>query len=271
MKTLLQLYRDNAERVIPTNLAVNAAEPSIYIYDMISAEWGYGALDAVADIAAVGDVPVLNVRISSPGGDVFESRAIMNAIKRFNGKTVAHIDGLCASAATSIALACDEVVISDDSMFMVHNAQGMAFGDKSAMRATADLMETVEMAIVNDYTAKTGKSEDEIKALMQAETWMTPKQALEHGFVDRISDNKSKVANTWNLAAYQNAPAELVPPAAAADLAIDNAAVLAENAALLEQIAALKAAPTPAAEPEPIPQPSMQQANTNRLALALAL
>ncbi len=265
MKTLLQLYRDNATRVKPANRVANAAEASIYIYDIISSDWGYGALDAVADIAAVGDAPVLNVRISSPGGDVFESRAIMNAIKRFAGKTVAHIDGLCASAATSIALSCDEVVISDDSMFMVHNAQGMAYGDKTAMRATADLMETVEMAIVNDYTTKTGKTEDEIKALMQAETWMTPKQALENGFVDRISDNKSKVANTWNLSAYNHAPAS--EPAPQPD---------AEPVPAPEPEPILQPEPAVEPEPEPVPDPapaaaSMTQSNANRLALNLAI
>lgn len=260
MKTLLQLYRDNATRAKPVNLMTNAAEPAIYIYDLISAEWGYGGLNAVADIAAVGDAPVLNVRISSPGGDVFESRIIMNAIKRFAGKTIAHIDGLCASAATSIALACDEVVISPDSMFMVHNAQGIAFGDKDAMRATADLMETVEMAIVNDYTTKTGKTDNEIKALMQAETWMTAAQAVENGFVDRIAEDRPKMANTWNLAAYAKAPAALAAPAAPVD-------------PVPAPVVAQAIEPSPAAEPAPppAPAPSMTQSNRNRLALITAI
>lgn len=268
MKTILQLYRDNAARVKPTNLIANAGEPTIYIYDIISADWGVGAMDVIADIAAVGNVPELNVRISSPGGDVFESRAIMNAIKRFSGKTIAHIDSLCASAATSIALACDEVVMSNDSMFMIHNAQGMAYGDKAALRATADLMETVELAIISDYTAKTGMDDEEVKAMMNEETWLTAPQALQKGFIDRIADNKSTPVNTWNLSAYAKAPQALTAPADAAPAPAESAHPSDPEP---EPAPSLVPEPTPAPEastPTP-PASGMTQTNQNRLNLLL--
>jgi ATP-dependent protease ClpP protease subunit len=211
---ILQLLRDNAARdKRPVNVARNGDEAAIYVYDVISKDWGVSALSVVDAIAQAGDAKTLNVHINSPGGDVFEGRAIMAAIAAFPGKTVAVIDSLCASAATSIALACSEVQMADGAFFMIHNAMGLAFGDKSDMRETADTLEKVEGAIVNDYTAKTGKSADEIRAWMDAETWFTAEEAKANGFVDVVT-NAQKPQNTWNLAAFAKAPKALMeaPP-----------------------------------------------------------
>ena len=212
MKNLFQLHLDNLARPKqPVNLVQNAGEATLFIYDVISAEWGVSALSVIDAIAQAGEAKTLNVRISSPGGDVFESRAIMAAIARFPGNTIAHIDGVCASAATSIALACGEVVMSDGGFFMIHAASGIAYGDKTEMRATADLLEKVESVIIADYTAKTGKDAAEIIAMMEKETWLTAPQALEHGFIDRIESGKAKPANAWDLSAFANAPAKPDP------------------------------------------------------------
>ncbi len=237
MNLLHKLRIDNKSRTIqPVNLIKNEDGATLYIYDIISADWGVSALDVIAAIENIGDAQTLNVHINSPGGDVFEGRAIMAAIQRFNGKTVAHIDSLCASAATSIALACNEVVMSEGAFFMIHNASGLAIGDKKAMRDTADLLEKVEGAIVTDYINKTGKDSAEITAWMDAETWFDAKEALANGFIDRIANTKA-TSNAWNLSAYANAPTALKEPA--------------------EQPS------------NDIPEPSMTQANINRLALTL--
>jgi ATP-dependent Clp protease, protease subunit len=239
MNKIYQLHIANQARTKqPVNLVKNADTANIYIYDIISADWGVGALSVIDAIAQAGDAQTLNIHINSPGGDVFEGRAIMAALSRFKGKTVAHIDSLCASAATSIALACNEVVMSDGAFFMIHNASGMAWGDKTALRDTADLLEKIEGAIVTDYTNKTGKDAAEIVAWMEAETWFDAKEALANGFIDRIADTKA-ASNAWNLSAYANAPTSLVET------------------------------PKPAPEPisEPIPEPSMTQTNANRLRL----
>lgn len=207
MNQLIKLHIDNLARTKqPVNVAHNADSASLYIYDVISADWGVSALNVIDAIAEVDADKTLNVYINSPGGDVFESRAIMAAIDRFPGKTVAHIDSLCASAATSIALSCDEVNMNQGALFMVHNASGMAWGDKQALRDTADLLEKVELSIIKDYTSKTGKPDAEIIAFMDAETWFTADQAKENGFIDNVIEAKSKAKNTWNLAAYKNAP-----------------------------------------------------------------
>ena len=207
MKNLFQLYLDNPARTKqPVNLVKNASEASLYIYDIISSDWGVSAMQVIDAIAQVGDAKTLNVYINSPGGEVFESRAIMAALERFPGKTVAHIDGLAASCATSIALACNQVNMSQGALFMIHNATSMAWGDKTAMREAADLLEKTELLVIKDYTDKTGKSDVEIAMRMDAETWFTADEALANGFIDNVVEAKAKTKNTWNLAAYKNAP-----------------------------------------------------------------
>lgn len=242
MNKIIQLYRDNAGRAKqPVNLVRNGPDAKLYIYDVIDAYWGVNALSVIDAVAQAGDAQTLHVHINSPGGDVFEGRAIMAALGRFAGKTVAHIDSLCASAATSIALACNEVEMSDGAFFMIHNASGMAWGDKTAMRETADLLQKIEGAIINDYTAKTGKDAAEVAALMDAETWFTAAEALANGFIDRIAEGKAKPANAWNLSAYANAPEQPAAPT-------------------------VELVPTHSE-----PMPSMAQSNKNKLALAQAI
>jgi len=214
MNKIMQLYRDNAARKkTPVNLVKNANEASLYIYDVIDAYWGVSALSVADAIAQAGDAATLNVYINSPGGSVFEGRAIMAEIQRFKGNTIAHIDSLCASAATSIALACDSVQMSDGAFFMIHNASGLAWGDKTALRDTANLLEKIEGSIVADYTKKTGKDDAEIIAMMDAETWFTAQEALDNGFIDSIKAEKASqnsAKNTWNLSAFNKTPQALL-------------------------------------------------------------
>lgn len=236
---ILQLLRDNAGRAkLPANVVRNSAdEATLYIYDVIDSYWGISSKSVIDALASVADVPTVHVRINSPGGDVFEGRAIVEALKRFSGKTIAHVDSLAASAATSIAIACSEVEIAQGAFFMIHNASGLVWGDKTAMRDTADLLEKVEGTIVLDYTNKTGKDAADVVAWMDAETWFTADEAIANGFCDRLAATaeNNKASNTWNLSAYSKAPKALEPVSA------------------------------------PAPDPSMTQANANRLRLAEVL
>lgn len=248
MRKIFQLYLDNAKREKPAvKMALNGDEATIYIYDIIDPDWGVSAMAVIADIAQAAGATTLHVRINSPGGDVFESRAIIEAIKRFPGNTIAHIDSLAASAATSIAIACNEVEMSDGGFFMIHNANGMAWGDKSAMRSTADLLEKVEGVIAAEYAADSGQDVAQVVDWMEAETWFTAQEAIDAGFVDRLSTSAA-VKNIWNMAAFAKAPQALLasPPPAPAEPPKD---------------------PAPAAAPSP----SMSRSNANRLALLQAL
>lgn len=220
LKNLLMTNR--GREATPLKLENAATEATIYIYDIIDGDYGVGAKEVIAAINEAKDAPVLNIRINSPGGDVFEGRAIMEAIKRFEGKTIAHVDALAASAATSIALAADEVVMADGALFMIHNASGLVWGDKSDMRNTADLLEKVEGSIINDYTTKTGMDATSIAVLMDAETWMTADEALANKFVDRVVKT-GKAKNTWNLSAFEKAPQQEPAPEAGFFMSVANA------------------------------------------------
>ncbi|MCS3505009.1 head maturation protease, ClpP-related [Achromobacter sp. JUb104] len=212
---LLQMARDNASGSKPLRAESSNGEHTIYLHGVIGGWWG--DIDATEFAKALSSITAetIHLRINSPGGDVFDARAMMTAIRQHSAKVVAHVDGLAASAATDVCMACDEVEISQGAFFMIHNAWTVAIGNKADMRETADLLEKVDGAIMADYVARSGQSADQVKTWMDAETWFSADEALEHGFVDRIVDaaaKKSTTSNAWNLAAYQNAPKALTKP-----------------------------------------------------------
>jgi ATP-dependent Clp protease protease subunit len=147
------------------------------------------------------------MHINSPGGDVFEARAMAAAIAAHAGKVVAHIDGVCASAATYLALSCSEVRMTQGGLFMVHNSWTLAMGDRTELRSTADLLEKIDGTIAADYERKTGASAEQVATWMDAETWFTAEEALEAKFIDAIDANTQTAKQAkWNLSAYANAP-----------------------------------------------------------------
>jgi len=240
MKTqkLLQLLRDNAQNERkPLNLVRNedAGEATLYIYDVIDAWWGVAAMQVAPAIAALDPATTLHLRVNSPGGDVFEGRAIRTAVQQFKGKTIGHIDGLAASAATTIVDACDEIEITEGGFYMIHNGWTVAWGNRNEMRKTADLLEKVDQAIVADYAKRTGLDVAQLAKWMDEETWFSSGEAVEHGFASRLATLPDKEPSNstdckWNLSAYAKTPKALVAPAQPApNNEPDPAAVRAHN------------------------------------------
>lgn len=202
---LLQLMRDNLEtRRHTIRGAASDDEATIYLYDVLDPFWGISAADFVKELNAL-TAPTIHLRINSPGGSVFEARAIVTAIKSHPSKIIAHVDGVAASAATVVAVAADEVEMAQGALFMIHNAWAITIGNSEDMLAMAALLEKADESIVTDYVKKTKKPKDEISAWMRAETWFTAEEAMDAGFVDRIYEGES-VENAWDLAAFENAP-----------------------------------------------------------------
>jgi ClpP class serine protease len=141
---------------------------------------------------------------------VFAAQAIVAAMRESRAQIVAHIDGLAASAASVIAVAADRAVAHEGSMVMIHNSWTLAMGNASDMREVADLLDKVDGTIAASYARKSGKTADEFRPLMDAETWFTGAEALDMKLVDELHEPEAKPAATWNLAAYANAPK---PPA----------------------------------------------------------
>lgn len=141
----------------------------------------------------------ITVWIDSCGGDVFAASGIYNALKEHNGKVTTKIDGKAMSAASVIAMAGDEVLMSPVGVMMIHNPLSAVQGYASDMRKQADVLDTIKESIVNAYALKTGKSRNKISDLMDAETYMNAQDAVKNGFADgTLYDDKetnSKVMN----------------------------------------------------------------------------
>jgi ATP-dependent Clp endopeptidase proteolytic subunit ClpP len=140
------------------------------------------------DLAAQGDVQAIRVRINSPGGSVFAGAAIYNSLRNHPAPVAVYVDGLAASAATIVAMAGDEIVLPPNAMMMIHNPWSVAVGESSDMRKAADVLDKVRDSMLATYRERTGKSDDELREIMDAETWLTAAEAVEMGFADRIDD-----------------------------------------------------------------------------------
>jgi ATP-dependent protease ClpP protease subunit len=190
--------------------ALTDGRAEIFIYDIIGEDfWTGGGVTAMMFVEALSKfkgADTIHLHINSPGGDVFEARAITAAMLAFPGKFVAHIDGLAASAASYIAARCDEVEISPGAFIMIHNGWTIAAGDRHAMIDCAALLEKIDASIAADYAAKTGLEIADLAAMMDAETWLDADKAIEMKFADRLAEKAQAVGNTWNLSAYQKAP-----------------------------------------------------------------
>jgi len=213
----MALIRNNQTVKRAYSLQTSEAEATVYVYDVIDPFWGVSASQFVKDLAGLTQ-PTIHVRINSPGGDVFEARAMATAMRNHKSKIVAHIDGLAASAASYIATAASEVEISDGAFLMIHQAWSIAGGNAGDFRSMADLLDKIDGELVREYAAETGQSVEQIAAWMAAETWMTADEAIANGFADRKAAEFASADNQWNLDAYDKAPEALKDTAARASL-----------------------------------------------------
>jgi ATP-dependent Clp protease protease subunit len=129
----------------------------------------------------------LTVWINSYGGETFAASCIYTALKEHQGNVTVKIDGVCMSAASVIAMAGDEICMSPTAIMMIHNPWiGGIQGEAKDLRQYADMLDEVKSTIMSAYELKTGKSADELSALMDQETYMGAKKALAEGFIDKI-------------------------------------------------------------------------------------
>lgn len=209
-RKLFDLARANAGKGAAIRSEIDGDTATVYVYDIIDAYWGVSANDFARTLGAI-TAPNINLRINSPGGDVFEARAMMAAIAEHPATIVAKVDGLAASAATALTLACDSVEIVDGGFYMIHQAWTLALGNADDMRTTANLLDKIDAVLVDGYAKKSGKSADEIKAWMASETWFTAQEAVDAGFANAIVEvgASNTASRAFNVAAYANAPKAL--------------------------------------------------------------
>ena len=128
----------------------------------------------------------VTVWINSPGGDCFAAAQIYNMLMEYPGTVDVHIDGIAASAASVIEMAGNHVAISPVGMMMIHNPATVSIGDEWEMKKAMDMLSEVKESIINAYELKTGLPRKQLSNMMNAESWMNAKKALELGFADSI-------------------------------------------------------------------------------------
>lgn len=186
----------------------------LYLYGAVSTGTFWWS-DDIETISAKKTREMLNecsgdivVHLNSGGGDAFEGVAIYNILMdyRERGKRVdIVIDSLAASAATIIALAGNTISGRANTFFMIHHAWSLAIGNAGELRSAADELEKIDTNINQTYKEKFNGSDEELQALLDAETMMTAAEALEKGFYDSIIDAKSEEP--------ENGPTQSVTPA----------------------------------------------------------
>ena len=170
----------------------NDASADLYIFgDICAYPWeSQGEQSGVSIVRQLKelDVDEIKVHINSYGGDVAEGLAIYNVLREHKAQIVTICDGFACSAASVVFMAGDRRVMQPASLLMIHNAWTIAMGNAEELRKTADDIEIITQASVEAYKKVATISEEEIKALMDAETWILPKDAVEYGFATEIDD-----------------------------------------------------------------------------------
>lgn len=174
-------------------LTQNDTSADLYIFGDICA-WAWQDVGEQSGVTIVNqlkelDVDTINVHINSYGGDVAEGLAIYNVLREHKAQIVTICDGFACSAASVVFMAGDRRVMQPASLLMIHNAWTVAMGNAGELRKAADDIETITQASVEAYKKVATISENEIKALMDAETWILPQDAVNYGFATEIDDD----------------------------------------------------------------------------------
>ena len=138
----------------------------------------------------------MTVWINSPGGNVFAAAEIYTMLCEHKGRITVKIDAIAASAASVIAMAGDRVLMSPVAMLMIHDPMTIAMGNAKDMEKAISTLNEVKASIINAYQKKTGLSRNRISKLMEDETWMNAKKAVELGFADEVLFTKTGNATT---------------------------------------------------------------------------
>lgn len=163
----------------------------LYIYDEIMPQYmvdWFGGVSAEGIVEQLNEITAntINVRINSPGGDVYEAIAIFNTLINHSATINVYVDAIAASAASVIAMAGDKITMMVGSQMMIHDAMGIELGNAADMRAMADFLDKQSDNIASIYANKAGGEVKDWRNLMLAETWMFAQEAVDMGLADEI-------------------------------------------------------------------------------------
>lgn len=164
---------------------VDAGE--IHLLDEIGPEWAgmVGGSSVIEALGAMGGKDV-SMYLSTPGGSVDEGTLVFNTIDRYPGKVTMIVDSIAASMGSYILQAADVRIVAANSKVMIHDPWSIAMGNAAAFRKEADVLEKYSEAMVPAYAKRSGKTEDEVRAIMAEETWYVGADAVTAGFADKV-------------------------------------------------------------------------------------
>lgn len=176
----------------------SATKAEIVLYGAIGTSWFEDAISAKQFSEELkkldATVNEIELRINSPGGDVFDGFAIYNRLKQHPAKVTCYVDGLAASIASLIVLAADEVIMGEGALYMIHLPWTMSYGNRMDFDNTVNRLMDIEEQMISIYSKKTKMSRGEIRDMLEKETWLDANQAMEMGFVDSKSEDTIPVA-----------------------------------------------------------------------------
>jgi ATP-dependent protease ClpP protease subunit len=184
----------------------------VYIYDEIGDSWWGESTPASEFVQQIGAIhtPRIELHLNSPGGDIFDGVAIYNALKAHPAHVTVIVDSLAASAASFIAQAGDEVIMTKAASMMIHDGSAMAWGPASVMRDTADLLDKLSNTVAEIYADRAGQTIEFWRNLMIEEVWYNSHEAVESGLADKIGEDTKPeddqaAENRWNLSIFNYA------------------------------------------------------------------
>lgn len=186
------------------------------LYDPIDSwggDWGVSAKEFAAALDELPDtVGEIRLHINSPGGEVFEGIAILNALRNHTARVVAVVDGLAASAASFIACGADEVVMARNSELMIHDPWGMCVGNSADMRELAGRLDHLADNIASVYADKAGGDLAAWRESMAAESWYSADEAVKAGLADRVDSKRTAdKAKNFDLSIFTYAGRDEAP------------------------------------------------------------
>lgn len=165
--------------------AAGATPATISIFDEIGM-WGVTAKDFIASFRQIAEQDV-TLELNTPGGSVFDALAMFNAMK-MSGKTITvKVMGIAASAGSYLAMVGTKIVMPENTFMMVHNPLNGIYGNAADMREMADVLDKIGNSLTSTYVARTGKSDEDVRAMLANDTYLTAAECLAHGFCDEVS------------------------------------------------------------------------------------
>jgi ATP-dependent Clp protease, protease subunit len=195
----------------------NSDRPSVYLYGVIGDEFGGTTSDQFRrDLTNIPSKKPIDLHIDSPGGDFFQGVAMHSLLTQREGRVDVTVDGLAASAGSLVAMAGRTITMSKFSSMMIHEAQAnyTPNGRATDHRKLADLLEAVNNTIVGIYSERWKGSEDDLRAALDAETWLFADDAVTNGLADGVSEALAIAAKADSLKVfnYKHVPDEVLNP-----------------------------------------------------------